>query len=511
MKGGVGLILLLFLGAVTLVDFSDPPNFVLFLGQFHPLIVHFPIGLLVVAALMEGLSRYDRRFEGLDVATAFVLFAGAVSAVFAAVAGYFLSLPGGYSAGVISWHMWLGIGVAVAGLVAGGLKEAVRRAIFTSPVVDKAYVVVLVSTVGMLVLTGHLGGQLTHGSNYLTRYMPGALKALTGLGSDPLASGTIANVDSAVVYADLVQPILNDRCVVCHGESKTRGDLRLDTPEHIVTGGENGAVLVAGEPEQSELVRRITLPLYHDDRMPPEGEQPLTIEQTELIRWWIKSGASFEQQVAQAREETPPSVQTILARLSRPQGERQTGIYALEVDPPDSSAIVQLNDQGFEIQRVTQDAPFVGAAFVDREAPVDADRLEQLEPLLPNIAWLHLEGMEIEPDALEVIGQMQHLTHLYLQQSSVNDEALARLQELEYLKYLNLYGTGVSDAGIEHLAALKNLESVYLWQTNVTESGADRLKARVKKASVNMGASLVLPDSTLQAQAEVQPDSTTTN
>lgn len=499
--GGVLLVLVV---SLLLIDFTNPPDFVLFLGRFHPMVVHFPIGLLCLAALLEGLSWYYPQKVSLEQATIVTLGLGAVMSVVSVGVGYFLSLDGGYNEGVVSWHMWLGIGVALAAVGAALLKLLSYQAARSN--FETSYLIMLGASVVLLIATGHMGSTLTHGPGYLTYYMPSPLKTLLGAEGGP-TNRTIANVDSAVVFTDLVQPILNDRCVSCHSGSKTKGDLRLDTPEEVMKGGEDGKIITAGQPAESELIRRITLPLYHDDRMPPNGQEPLTIEQTELIRWWIQTGASFDTKVAEVRageQEPPTSVQTVLARLSRPKGEIKTGIYALDVPLPDSSDIERLEQEGFNIQLIAQDVPFLEVQLNGTE-PVSAEQLEKLEPLFSQIAWVDLRGKTLEEEALAVIGEMQHLTHLHLQQAALPDEGLQHLQNLEYLEYLNLYGTNVSDAGLTHLTSVANLKKVFLWQSDVTEPAVQQFKQNNKGITVNYGTSLVLADS-----SQVPADSVST-
>ena len=93
-----------------------------------------------------------------------------------------------------------------------------------------------------------------------------------------------------VDYAHDVKPLLKARCWACHGALKQEGGLRLDTAEFARKGGEDGRVLVPGNPGGSELVRRVQAKL-DDGRMPPEG-QPLTGEQISLLSRWISAGAT---------------------------------------------------------------------------------------------------------------------------------------------------------------------------------------------------------------------------
>jgi hypothetical protein len=87
---------------------------------------------------------------------------------------------------------------------------------------------------------------------------------------------------------------LDAKCVVCHGEQKVKGGLRVDSYDLLMRGGTSGAVIIPGKPERSILLERITLPPDHKKFMPGEGKPPLKPEEIAWIRAWIAQGASPE-------------------------------------------------------------------------------------------------------------------------------------------------------------------------------------------------------------------------
>src|SRR5256884_7678399 len=117
-----------------------------------------------------------------------------------------------------------------------------------------------------------------------------------------LANGQ-SRAEDKVDFAKQIQPILEQNCVKCHGPEKQKAKLRLDSKEAAMKGGKDGAIVVAGKAEKSEMYRRITLPKGDDDIMPNEGD-PLTREQTDLIRDWISQGAEWPE-VAAAKQSEP--------------------------------------------------------------------------------------------------------------------------------------------------------------------------------------------------------------
>jgi len=97
----------------------------------------------------------------------------------------------------------------------------------------------------------------------------------------PAGSPTAAGVD----YLKHIKPVLKARCYACHGALAQKAGLRVDTAERLLKGGDSGAVLTAGDPDGSELIRRL-VSTDLTERMPPEGH-PLTAEQIEHFRQWI--------------------------------------------------------------------------------------------------------------------------------------------------------------------------------------------------------------------------------
>jgi hypothetical protein len=81
---------------------------------------------------------------------------------------------------------------------------------------------------------------------------------------------TAASLSAAVDFDREIRPLLQDRCVECHGPKKNKADLRLDAKLHALKGGESGPSFVAGDPAKSLIFDRITTQ-DDDKKMPPQG------------------------------------------------------------------------------------------------------------------------------------------------------------------------------------------------------------------------------------------------
>ena len=85
-----------------------------------------------------------------------------------------------------------------------------------------------------------------------------------------------------------IRPVLVSKCVKCHGEKKQEGELRLDTREGMLKGGESGPAIVPGKPDKSLLIEAIR---YESIEMPPDN--PLTSQQVRAFANWIKNDAAW--------------------------------------------------------------------------------------------------------------------------------------------------------------------------------------------------------------------------
>lgn len=456
---------------------GESSDLVLFIGRFHPVFVHLPIGFLLLAFLFEICSKF-KRFENLESAVPLTLLLGFGSALTAATTGYLLSWDGGYGEDLLWTHKWLGISVMVISLCAFIL----RQWFYENVQLKKLYTFLMWGMVICLMGAGHYGGSLTHGSDYLVRYMPEPLRSITGAQVVEAKSiKKIENLDSAKVFMDVIHPILDTRCVSCHNPEKKKGELLLTSYDEIIQGGESGPALEAGSSERSEMVKRILLPDRHDDRMPPSGKQELTDDQKDLISWWVDSGAPMDQAISEL--EVPDDIMDKLNKLTV---EGTDFLVRTEVSEPDTSLINELNSGGgFRISRISQNSNFLQVKSRSGAENID---LNQLSSLSSQITWLNLSGAVVSDSSLTALSGFENLTRLNLAQTNIDDGSLQYLKGLEHLEYLNLYGTNITDEGLNHLQSLSSLRSLYLWQTKVNGEAIQKLKNSLTNVDVNTGA-----------------------
>ena len=291
-----------------------------------------------------------------------------------------------------------------------------------------------------------------------------------------LLQGSGADVD----YQKDIRPIFEAKCFKCHGPKKQKGDLRLDSPQAILAGSEDGKVIVPGKPDQSKLIKLISLPADRDDIMPAKGD-PLTPEQIELFRKWIAADAPFG-------EAAPPKPRVLK-----------------KVPPADPTALKKLREAGALALPVAEGTNLLSVSFRGLGPRTSDAQLALLRPLAVQVMELNLARAKITETGLGHLAVLKNLETLHLERSDVGDAGLSQLATLTELRYLNLYGTAVTDAGLKYLAGLKKLRKLYLWKTKVTDAGAAELKKALPDVAINRGEKLTasIPKSSINGVCPV--------
>jgi len=270
-----------------------------FFGRFHPILVHLPIGLLVLVPVLELAGAFGRR-DDLRAAAGFVLNLAAAGALAAALDGWLLARSGGYSGPLVVRHMWCGAGLAALCVAAAAARGCFAVDHGRWPGFVLIYGPLLLGAVGLMTWTSHQGGQLSHGETFLTDYMPGRLRVWLRVPAPVKTAPPAAAAagGEATLYSARIAPILERSCASCHNATKLKGDFRVDSYTWLMHPGKGGEEIVPWHPAESELVRRITLPRDDDDFMPNNGKNLLTPDEIRLIERWIAAGASPAQPLA---------------------------------------------------------------------------------------------------------------------------------------------------------------------------------------------------------------------
>ncbi len=258
-----------------------------FLAPFHTVTLHLPIGFVLMSLILETYHLF-KPSAPLRSAIGLVLTCSALSAVMVVLLGIFRAEAGGYEPETLEAHRRFGIAVGVVTVVAAMMHAVVFRK-RPRPVAVGVYRALLLTDMVLLSIAGHGGGNLTHGSKYLTENAPVWVRQWVERGNGP-PEGAVT--DPASEYARVIKPIFEAKCYQCHGAEKQKGDYRMDTIEGLFTAGESGLKpIVKGNAVESYLVETIAVPDDDDIAMPPDGKARLTPEEVLAIMRWIWAGA----------------------------------------------------------------------------------------------------------------------------------------------------------------------------------------------------------------------------
>ena len=460
---GIGAVLLFTLSWLLLhvpPDGLEHGELSQFVGRFHPLVVHLPIGLLLLVAVLESAGSIHR-WNHLRVSAGFVLILSAISVFISVFLGWLLAWSGGYEGKLVTSHMWGGFSLAVGVLVCCSLRVWDKR----------IYGVALFATLLILVWTTDKGGKLTHGEAFMTRHMPGRLRTLLhvpalrskvqpSVGSAGLisASSNAAPSPSATFYAARVAPIFEDKCSNCHNAEKRKGKLRLDSFENVMRGGKDGIVIRPGDTNHSELFRRINLPPEDKDFMPTDGKPPLTSSEIRVIELWIASGASSSLPAIEVRGAPPLPVLGL-------------SVLPLASDyRPELKTIATLEQElGVRLVPRSQN-PTDGLILRTMSAPERCDdaALARLKSIGNLIVDAELARTKVTDAGLKILATFSNIRSLDLAHTTVSSTGVPLLAGLNHLETLNLTATLVDDVGVAKLRRKQSLKRLYLFETKCT-------------------------------------------
>lgn len=439
----------------------------IFLGRFHPVVVHLPIGFLLLAMifqLVEYLLHKD--IPILEQAIKYGLLLGAITAFLAVSSGWILAENSRYSSTTLDWHRWGGVAVMVFAFLTWGLKTRLVR---VKPLYYKSCLTILTIA---LMATGHWGGSLTHGNDYLLEHAPTFIRHLLLPAPDTTVVNPLPdNPDSVKVYADLIHPILKNKCYSCHNSDENNGNLDMTSEEALINGGDEGNVLVRGNAFESGLFQRVTLPIDHPKYMPPKGD-PLTFQEIRILEWWINQGGTFNATLSEL--DVPKDLSLLFLEEFNLDMRPRPFYETSKIKPASDQAIASIRASGYQVSELSEKNHYLRLS-----SDTGINEQENLESLLAvpeHVVFLDLSGAQVPDESMDEIGQLQNLYHLDLSNTSVTNDGLIHLNSLNRLAVLNLYGTTVSDEGLEHIKLLPALKKVYLWQTETTQEFMDQWK-----------------------------------
>ena len=396
------------------------PSWLQVVGRMHPLLLHFPITLFVLyifwAIFVEKKSRHA------EAATHFgdwLLLFSALTASLTALMGLFLSRENDYDANELFWHKWSGILVSVLSCIWYAYREKIKR--FNWLRVPLALLCLLV-----VVIAGHQGASITHGRDYVWAPIMREQQPQKVL------------LEEAEVYAHMVKPILQSKCMSCHNTSKAKGKLVMETEELLLKGGKNGKLWDSTAEHYGLLLQRVHLPLESKKHMPPKGKPQLTEQEIQILYGWIKNNANFDLKIMDL-----PEHDTLRQIANNLFNTIESDDY--EFAAADEKKIKKLNTNYRVIYPLAIASPALGVEFFSAQS-YTPDQLKELLAVKEQVVSLNLNKMPVKDEELKTISQFKNLRKLNLSFTSITGSTLNELRKLNELKQLALSGTAVKES-----------------------------------------------------------------
>ena len=498
-SGQIAGILMASIIATTGEEIAGVPAILEFFGNLHPVVVHFPIALVIVAAGAEicgvfrcGHRRYSMTIVCVIVATFF--------SVFAAWAGWLNAIGdarSGTAERVLLFHRW--IGIAMASVITITLIVTLidmARPRYWLLACSRA---TLLLAALLVMVAGYLGGELVYGNGYLlsafNQKSSADRIAVGDKGLEPMSPSDFlggarvvaqgsSEKTNVVVYQDEVVPILETHCYLCHGSKKQRGSLRLDQMRSLLSQQPPTTTIVPGDASASGLIQRVTLPHDDVDFMPASGE-PLSGEQIDILRSWINDGAPIagDGGPVLVADETP-SVEVIKSSAV------DSDVITAPLSTEQRAALNRLQGKGIRVVPISEKTTSLDVNASVGTVVVDQEVISDIGVLGEHVVWLSFGRTAITDEDLNVIPLLINLQRLRLDGTKIGDGAMSYLAVLKDLNWLNIYDTNVSDRSIPTLAAMSALRRLFVWESSISEQGAIELGSLRPDLEVVTGSSL---------------------
>ncbi len=445
------------------------------IGNFHPLLVHLPIGIFLFGFALECYCHLKKVPLPLFIRS-FSLVAAAGFALFSVISGLLLAQGGAYNEEALSLHRNMGIAFTIGAF--GLLFLHQSRAVWSKIIFFPTYGILVL----LLTITGHFGGNITHGEGFLF----GQNEANSSL--------SISSLEHAMVYSDLVKPVLDSKCVACHNERKTEGGLLMTSPEWLLKGGEHGSIFPHDKDSIGTLLTRVHLPMEEKEHMPPKSKAQLTTQEVTLLEWWIQNNACFDC----STESLTKNEKVDLALQSFLEDNSPIHKWGETIDPVPQDWMNSLAASGIKAYPITSGHSMIIVNARGHQNLSKKD-FKLLKKYADNIVELNLGASNMNDTLAVFLPNFEHLLKLQIPQTSVTDQGIEYLASLEHLISLNAFSTPLTNKSLDIIGNISTLESAYLTDTEINKSTMEAFVAKNGKLNLHF-----VPEDTF-AQTALDP------
>lgn len=432
-------------------------------GRMHPLLLHLPIGLLVISFIL-WIAKNNIEAGSFQKIFTLVLQVTTFTASLTSLMGFFLSREGGYNEDLLSTHKILGISTAVFSYLLLLIYQSApeKKLLFGSAIALSLLTVIAGS---------YFGADLTHGEGYVLQ---------------PIRGDKIPEeekiTDSSTLFAAAVRPILKSKCFSCHNEKKEKGGLVMTTEEKLMKGGKNGPIWKSGDALNSHIIQNINLPEDEKKHMPPKGKPQLSQEEIQFLFAWIQAGADMKKTMKEYSDND--TIKILASRFIHLPKEEEEKKYLFAAVP--ASEIQKLSGPFCSVFPLSQNSPALQADFFVREK-FDRKKLEELLKVKEQLVVLNLDNMPVTDDDMKTIYQFSNLEKLLLNNSLVTNNGLKEINKLGKLQSLSLSGTKIDKNIAPGFSQADSIKEVFVWNTGISSADAVSLQEQYKQIKFNIG------------------------
>jgi uncharacterized membrane protein len=445
-----------------------------FIGHFHPLVVHLPIGILIFTFILELIQLKSK--TKFDQAIFIGIFLGTIFVIVAALMGWLLSLDGGYDEKLLNNHQYAGWILCFFCFVLVIVKKYFPALSYFNQLNKSLWGIIIV----VLFLVGHFGGSITHGADYLALDLSAGNKEVKkALSIDSVSALPPEKQAQVNMYEGLIYPLLDAKCIQCHNSEKKKGNLQLTSIDLILKGGKKGPAITAFNAQESLIIQRMLLDPASDKHMPPKGKPQLNNKEINLIYWWVQHGASINDKLGVAllndtvKNLIASKIAPVFPSLSLP----QTFLV-------DSNKINSLKQLGLIVHSIAKGVGYLDLSAMN--APLLNDvQVQKISILDSHLVWLNLANTRITNNSIATLSSCKNILKLNVAYTSLNDDAIILLNQFTKMNYLNIVGTSVSDNGLAKLNLSNSLKTLYCWNTKITQTGVDQFRKRYPNIQIN--------------------------
>ena len=442
------------------------------IGKLHPLLVHLPIGMIIIAIFMEWISEI-KNYASLNSSSRFILTVAWVMSVLSLVSGYVLSLENTNDPQDVDLHKWFAICTSVFLLIQLLCWK------YTRPIKLLHHGLLFILLI-LLSVTGHLGGELTHGKGYLQIQEKNS--ELVKIEIPP-----IDNIQQAAIYDDITKYIIMEKCESCHGKEHQKGKLRLDNIENILKGGKSGKSIDFSNYAESELLKRIHLDANDEHHMPPKKELQLTLNEIKLLEWWVANKCIADKKISDVPLDS--SILNVLSNYQKVRNEHSNVSHKQRntVQAITSAQKEKLMKCGLIVTPISAEDNHIRVTAFNLEKPIP-EALSALEAVKNQLIELKFGNRALTKIDLQKITSFPLLEKLWINNAEISDKSLPEFKQLNNLVYLNVSGNKLSKQSLEVIIkSLPKLEVIIAYDISLTTEEKNDLKKLFKGNQMSLG------------------------